>query len=59
MKKSCSYFDHKYKCVSFIVRYKGLTLQTHSDLDTAITHIIGIRSLPRPTIMYIMKTFMQ
>ena len=26
MKKSCLYFDKKYKCVSFIVHYKGLTL---------------------------------
>ena len=27
MKKSCLYFDkNKYKCVSFIVHYKGLTL---------------------------------
>ena len=26
MKKSCLYFDKKYKCVSFIVRYKGPTL---------------------------------
>ena len=27
MKKSCLYFDTKYKCVSFIVHYKGLTLK--------------------------------
>ena len=26
MKRSCLYFDKKYKCVSFIVHYKGLTL---------------------------------
>ena len=26
MKKSCLYIDKKYKCVSFIVHYKGLTL---------------------------------
>ena len=26
MKKSCLYFDKKYKCVSFIVHYKGLNL---------------------------------
>ena len=26
MKKSCLYFDKQYKCVSFIVHYKGLTL---------------------------------
>ena len=24
MKKSCLYFDKKYKCVSYIVHYKGL-----------------------------------
>jgi len=28
MKKSCLYFDKKYKCVLFIVHYKGLTLST-------------------------------
>jgi len=28
VKKSCLYFDKKYKCVSFIVHYKGLTLKT-------------------------------
>jgi len=27
MKKTCLYFDKKYKCVSFIVHYKGLTLR--------------------------------
>ena len=26
MKKSCLYFDKKYKCVSFIVHYEGFTL---------------------------------
>ena len=26
MKKSCLYFDKKYKCASFIDHYKGLTL---------------------------------
>ena len=26
MKKYCLYFDKNYKCVSFIVYYKGLTL---------------------------------
>ena len=26
MKKSCLYFDKKYKCVSFIVHYIGLSL---------------------------------
>ena len=26
MNKSCLYFDKKYKCVFFIVHYKGLTL---------------------------------
>ena len=26
MKNSCLYFDKKYKCVFFIVHYKGLTL---------------------------------
>ena len=28
MKKSCLYFDKKYKCASFIVHYKGLTLNS-------------------------------
>ena len=26
MKNSCFYFDKKYKCVSFIVQFKGLTI---------------------------------
>jgi len=30
MKKSCLYFDKKYKCASFVVHYKGLTLSVES-----------------------------
>jgi len=29
MKNDGLYFDKKYKCVSFIVHYKGLTLNTY------------------------------
>ena len=29
MKKSCLYIDKKYKCVSFIGHYKGLTLSVY------------------------------
>ena len=29
MKKSCLFLDKKYKCVSFIVHYKGLTLKEY------------------------------
>jgi len=32
MKTSCLYFDTKYKCVSFIVHYKGLTLIDFPDI---------------------------
>jgi len=32
MKKSCLYFDKKYKCVSLIVHYKGFTFNNHIQL---------------------------
>ena len=42
MKKSCLYFDKKYKSVSFIVHYKGLTLtllwdNTHALKTVSVT----------------------
>ena len=36
MKKSCLYFDKKYKCVSFIVHYKGLTLSSNRGLGAKL-----------------------
>ena len=35
MKQFCLYFDKKYKCVSFIVHYKGLTLREKIDRDNS------------------------
>jgi len=42
MKKSCLYFDKKFKCVSFIVHYKGLTL-------SKIKKVYGVEEEAKPT----------
>ena len=42
MKISCLYFDKKYKCVSFIVHYKGLTLNKINTFSTLYMHFISV-----------------
>ena len=50
MKKSCLFFDKKYKCVCFIVHYTGLTLNNKNDM----LRIMQERTLQetKPTIFY-------
>ena len=45
MKTFCLFFDKKYKCVSFIVHYKGLTLMPKpcsGDFKVSCQHFVFV-----------------
>ena len=50
MKESCLYFDKKYKCLSFKVHYKGITLsQSHKNKEEMrVTLPSPLRTAYRP-----------
>jgi len=45
MKKSCLFFDKKYKYVSFIVHYKGLTLMHSINIYNVIIFLLSWQQL--------------
>ena len=48
MKQSCLYFDKKYKCVSFIVHYTGLTLNHYVYNVTSLRQNINYENKQSP-----------